>query len=170
MNLYRYTCNLIVNIIKRLNNQKSFNDLINKKGDILVSVIYCPLCKTKNSKKAEICYNCKKPLKPHKSRQHPKKLSIFTFNPKSKIDFKIIAIGVIIFVLSNIVLLNIAYDYSILISGFATMVYMYFVLKNSPQSPETSNELKNVGFKIIANYLIIAITGILILFGIGFGQ
>jgi len=134
----------------------------------LVSVIYCPLCKTKNSKKAEICYNCQKPLKPHKNRQTSQNPKIFTFNPESKIDFKIIAVGIIIFVLSNIVLLNIAYDYSILISGFATMIYMYFVYKNSPQG--SSNELRSAGFKIIGNYLIIALTGAAILFVLGFGQ
>ncbi|MGB9936533.1 MAG: zinc ribbon domain-containing protein [Methanobacterium sp.] len=132
----------------------------------MVSIIYCPRCKTKNSKKAEICYSCKKPLKGHKNHH---KWKVFSFNRESLLDFKIIALGTLIFVFSNIIILDIAYDYSILVSGFATMTFLYFVFKNSPKPQNSSTELKSMGIKIIGNYLIMALAGILILFGLGFG-
>ncbi len=122
----------------------------------LVSTIICPRCKTKNAKTAEICYNCKNTLKTRK------KPSILSTNPKSKIELKLIVIGTIIFVVTNIILLDIAFDYAYMISGFSTMVYLYFAFKNSP-IPESDNNLRSVGFKIILNYLIIVLLGCIFL-------
>ncbi|MGZ7070679.1 MAG: zinc ribbon domain-containing protein [Methanobacterium sp.] len=129
----------------------------------MVSTILCPRCKTQNSKKAEVCYKCNNTLKVHK------KPSILSTNPKSKIELKIIAVGVTIFVASNILLLNIAYDYIFMISGFATMLYLYFAFKNSPMYQDsTKKNLRSAGFKIILNYLIIVALGIISLYGLGY--
>lgn len=129
----------------------------------MVSTILCPRCKTKNSKKADVCYKCKNQLK---ARKNP---SILSSNPKSKIELKIILVGVIIFVSSNILLVNIALDYVYMISGFAAMFYLYLAFKNSPMFQDsTKKNLKSAGFKIILNYLIIVVLGIITLFGLGF--
>ena len=68
---------------------------------------------------------------------------------------------------TNMILLNAAYDYSIMISGFSTMVYLYFAFKNSPVPPN-SNTIRSVGFKLILNYLIIVILGSVALFTLGY--
>ena len=129
----------------------------------MVSTIICPRCKTKNAKTAEICYNCKNTLKTHK------KPSILSTNPKSKIELKLIVVGTIIFVVTNIILLDIAFDYAYMISGFSTMVYLYFAFKNSP-IPKSDNNLRRVGFKIILNYLIIVLLGCIFLLATGIIQ
>lgn len=127
----------------------------------LVSTIPCPRCKTKNSKKAKVCYNCNATLKKHA------KPSILSSNPQSKIELKIIAVGITIFVASNILILNIAYDYAIMISGFATLLYLYFVFKNSmPQN--SKKEVRSAGFKVLLNYLIIVLLGIITLYALGY--
>lgn len=127
----------------------------------MVSTIPCPRCKTKNNKKAEICYNCKNPLK---KRKNP---SILSSNPQSKIELKIIAVGITIFITSNIIILNIAYEYSVMISGFATLLYLYFVFKDSTPK-NTKKEVRSYGFKVLLNYLIIVALGIIALYGLGY--
>lgn len=130
----------------------------------MVSTVLCPRCNTKNSKTAEICYNCKKPLKSSKkSSEKPsknilKKPLLSYFNRES-IDLKIIAIGTAIFVLSNIILLNIAEDYAVLISGFATLMFTYLVFKNYYKI----DEKRSLEMKVLINYLIMAVIGILVL-------
>lgn len=138
----------------------------------MVSTILCPRCKTKNSKTAEICYNCKKQLKPSKKSSEkpseksykkyyekpPKKPLLSYFNRES-VDLKIIAIGTAIFVLSNVILLEIAEDYAVLISGFATLMFTYLVFKNYYKI----NETRSLEMKVLINYLIMAVIGILIL-------
>ena len=128
---------------------------------ILVSTILCPRCKTKNAKTAEICYKCKSPLKTRK------KPSILSTNPNSKLEFKIIAMGILIFIMTNVILFYIAYEYSFMFSGFSTLVYLYFAFKNSP-TPQSNNKFRSTGFKIILNYLIIVILGSLTLWTLGF--
>lgn len=123
----------------------------------MVSTISCPQCGTKNSKLDEVCYKCKKRLKTRK------KSEILKFNPKSKIDLKIIAIGVILFVMSNAIVLNIASDYSALVSGSVTMLYLYLVFKNAPQPENSQNNTRSMGLKIVFHYLIMIILGIAIL-------
>lgn len=127
----------------------------------MVSTIPCPQCGTKNSKTAEICYKCKKRLKTRK------KPEIFNFNPKSKIDLKIIAVGAILFVISNVLFLNIASEYSALISGSVTMVYLYLVFKKAPEPEDSPNKVRNMGLKIVFNYLIMVIIGVIILAALG---
>jgi hypothetical protein len=127
----------------------------------LVSTILCPKCKTTNSKKAVVCYKCKNTLKKHKNP------SILSSNPQSKIELKIIAVGITIFVASNVLILNIAYDYAIMISGFATLLYLYFVFKDSTPK-NTKKEVRSYGFKVILNYLIIIALGIITLFALGY--
>lgn len=133
----------------------------------MVSTILCPRCKTKNSKTAEICYNCKKPLKPskkssgkpsEKSNKSSKRPLLSYFN-KESIDLKIIAIGTAIFVLSNIILLEIAEDYAVLISGFATLMFTYIIFKNYYKI----QEIRSLEMKVLINYLIMALIGILII-------
>lgn len=131
-----------------------------KQGDILVSTIICPRCKTKNSKKAEICYKCNAPLK-------VKKPSILSSNSKSKIDVKLIGIGAVIFILVAIIFRDIAYDYSYMISGFSTMVYLYFAFKNT-QISKADNTLRGVGLKLVVNYLIIVLIGGMVLWAVGY--
>lgn len=126
----------------------------------MVSTITCPRCKTQNSKKALVCYKCKNTLKPHK------KPSILSSNPESNIELKIIAVGITIFVASNILIMNIAYSYSIMISGFATLLYLYLVLRNP--DAKTKKEVRSYGFKVILNYLIIVILGIIALYVLGY--
>lgn len=75
-------------------------------------------------------------------------------------------IGSIIFVVTNIILLDIALDYTFMISGFSTMLYLYFAFKNSPTS-QSSNKLRSTGFKIILNYLIIVLLGSITLWAMG---
>ncbi|MGF7117023.1 zinc ribbon domain-containing protein [Methanobacterium oryzae] len=134
----------------------------------MVSTVLCPRCKTKNSKTAEICYNCKKPLKPSKKssetsskkpyKESSKKPLLSYFNRES-VDLKIIAIGTVIFVLSNVILLEIAEDYAVLISGFATLMFTYLVFKNYYKI----NETRSLEMKVLINYLIMALIGILVL-------
>jgi len=130
----------------------------------LVSTIICPRCKTKNSKKAKVCYNCKNTLKVHK------KPSILGSNPESRIEPKIIIIGALIFIISNAIILNIAYDYSILVSGFATMVYLYYAFKDSQVPTASKNKTRILGFKIILHYLAIVALGIITLFALGYAN
>lgn len=125
----------------------------------MVSTIVCPRCKTKNSKKAKVCYNCQNTLKAHKNP------SILSTNPKSKIELKIIAVGITIFAASNILILNIALDYAYMISGFSTLLYLYLAFKNSP---EYEKNVRSTGFKIIINYLIIVLLGIGFLYAMGY--
>jgi len=128
-------------------------------GDILVSTIICPRCKTKNSKKAEICYNCKNSLKPDKKSD---KKNFLSFNPESRFDFKIILIGILLFVICNVLVLNVVYDYAMLVSGFAIMLFLYVLFKYySP--PDDSTSIKKIGYKVILYYLIIVIVGAVIL-------
>ncbi|MGB9978831.1 zinc ribbon domain-containing protein [Methanobacterium sp.] len=128
----------------------------------MVSTVICPRCKTKNSKKAKVCYNCKNTLIAHK------KPSILSSNPESKFEPKIIIIGAIIFIISNAIILDIAYDYSILVSGFATMVYLYYAFKNSSVPLDSKNKTRTLGFKIIVHYLIIVLVGIIALLAMGY--
>lgn len=130
----------------------------------MVSTIICPRCKTKNSKKANVCYNCKNTLKVHK------KPSILSSNPKSRIEPKIIIIGALIFIISNAIILDIAYDYAILVSGFATMVYLYYAFKNSQMPTDSKNKTRALGFKIILHYLAIVALGIITLFALGYAS
>jgi hypothetical protein len=125
----------------------------------LVSTIICPRCKTKNSKKAELCYKCKNPLKPDKTSNKKNPLS---FNPKSRFDFRIIVTGLILFVLCNSVLLFISGDYAMLISGFALMLFLYVIFKRFMEIDD-SVTLKSLGFKIILYYLVIVALGAVLL-------
>ncbi|EKF87068.1 zinc ribbon domain-containing protein [Methanobacterium formicicum] len=125
----------------------------------MVSTIICPRCKTKNSKKAEFCYNCKNPLKPGKTSNKKNPLSL---NPKSRFDFRIIVTGLILFVLCNIVLLFISGDYAMLISGFALMLFLYVIFKRFMEIDD-SVTLKSLGFKIILYYLVIVALGAILL-------
>lgn len=127
----------------------------------LVSTILCPRCKTKNSKKAVVCYKCQATLKQHK------KPSILSSNPKSKIDLKIILIGITIFVASNVLILSTAPDYAFMISGFATLLYLYFAFKDSTPK-DTKQEMRSYGFKVILNYIIIVLLGIVAIYALGF--
>lgn len=127
----------------------------------MVSTILCPRCKTKNSKKAVVCYKCNNTLKEHK------KPSILSSNPKSKIDLKIIVVGITIFVASNVLILSTAPDYAFMISGFATLLYLYFAFKDSTPK-NTKQEMRSYGFKVILNYLIIVFLGIVALFTLGY--
>jgi len=125
----------------------------------MVSTIICPKCKTKNSKKAEICYKCKNPLKPNKKSG---KKNFLSFNPESRFDFKIILVGIVLFVLFNVLLLNVVYDYAMLVSGFAIMLFLYVLFKYySPQDDSAS--MKKIGYKVILYYLVIVIVGAVIL-------
>ena len=128
----------------------------------MVSTIICPRCKTKNSKKAKVCYNCKNTLKVHKNP------SILSSNPESLIEPKIIIIGALIFIISNALILDVAYDYSILVSGFATMVYLYYAFKGSQLSTDSKNKTRALGFKIIIHYLTIVLIGIIALLTLGY--
>ncbi len=138
----------------------------------MVSTISCPRCKTKNSKTAEICYNCKKPLKPSKKSPNPKNSPKESFNSeksskkpllsyfnRESIDLKIIAIGTAIFILSNFLLLNIAEDYSVLVSGFTTLLFTYLIFKKYYKY----DEIRSLEVKVLINYLITAAIGILVL-------
>ena len=127
----------------------------------MVSTIVCPRCKTKNSKKAKVCYKCQNTLKAHKNP------SILSTNPKSKIELKIIAVGITIFVASNIFILNIASDYTYMISGFSTLLYLYLAFRNSPEYKNAKN-MRSQGFKIILNYMIIVVLGIVAIYGMGY--
>ena len=125
----------------------------------MVSTIICPRCKTKNSKKAEICYKCQSPLKPNKKLNKKNFLSI---NTQSRFDFKIILIGIFLFVLCNVLLLNVVYDYAMLVSGFAIMLFLYVLFKYyTPQDDSVS--MKTIGYKVILYYLIIVFVGAVIL-------
>ena len=128
----------------------------------MVSTIPCPRCKTNNSKKAQICYKCNATLK---KRKNP---SILSTNPQSKIELKIIGVGITIFVATNILLLNIAYDYAIMISGFSTLLYLYLAFKNSPMPQNSKKEIRSKGIKVILNYLIIVFLGIITLYALGY--
>ena len=128
----------------------------------MVSTIICPRCKTKNSKKANVCYNCKNTLKAHKNP------SILSSNPESRIEPKIIIIGALIFIISNALILDVAYDYSILVSGFATMVYLYYAFKGSQLPTDSKNKTRALGFKIIIHYLTIVLIGIIALLTLGY--
>ena len=128
----------------------------------MVSTIICPRCKTKNSKKAKVCYNCKNTLKVHKNP------SILSSNPESRIEPKIIIIGALIFIISNALILDVAYDYSILVSGFATMVYLYYAFKGSQVPTDSKNKTRALGFKIIIHYLTIVLIGIIALLTLGY--
>jgi ribosomal protein L40E len=120
----------------------------------LVSTIICPRCKTKNSKKAEICYKCKNPLKPDKKN----KKNFLSINPDSRFDFKIILIGILLFVICNVLLVNVVYDYAMLVSGFAIMLFLYVLFKYyTPQDDSVS--MKTIGYKVILYYLIIVFVG-----------
>ena len=130
----------------------------------MVSTIICPRCKTKNSKKADVCYNCKTTLKVHK------KPSILSSNPESRIEPKIIIIGALIFIISNVIILDAAYDYSILVSGFATMVYLYYAFKGSQVPTDSKNKTRALGFKIIMHYLAIILIGIIALLALGYAN
>ena len=130
----------------------------------MVSTIICPRCKTKNSKKAKVCYNCKNTLKVHKNP------SILSSNPESRIEPKIIIIGALIFIISNALILDVAYDYSILVSGFATMVYLYYAFKGSQLSTDSKNKTRALGFKIIIHYLTIVLIGIIALLTLGYAN
>ncbi len=123
----------------------------------MVSTILCPRCKTKNTKNAEICYHCQKPLKTQK------KSKIVSFNTKSKLDLKIIAIGTLIFILSSVFVLYIVPDYSIMISGFATLLFLYLVFRN-PEKSKDKSQARSLGLKVILNYLIIIVTGIIVIY------
>ncbi len=126
----------------------------------MVSTIICPRCKTKNSKKAEICYKCKNPLKPNKK---PDKSNLFTFNTKSRVDIRIIVMGILLFVLSNTLFLFVVSDYAMLVSGFTIMLFLYVVFKYYSQPDDYSVSIKSIGFKIILYYLIIVLLGAVIL-------
>lgn len=126
---------------------------------LLVSTIICPRCKTKNSKKAEICNKCKNSLKPDKKQN---RMSFFSFNPQSRFDFKIILIGIILFVICNVVLLNVVYDYAMLVSGFAIMLFLYLLFKYYTPQDDSAN-MKKIGYKVILYYLIIVFVGAVIL-------
>ena len=130
----------------------------------MVSTIICPRCKTKNSKKAKVCYNCKNTLKVHKNP------SILSSNPESRIEPKIIIIGALIFIISNALILDVAYDYSILVSGFATMVYLYYAFKGSQLPTDSKNKTRALGFKIIMHYLAIILIGIIALLALGYAN
>jgi len=123
----------------------------------LVSTILCPRCKTKVSKNAEICYKCKKPLKPRK-----KGLKV-DFDTSSRIDFRIFAIGLLVFVLTNTIFLYIASEYAMLIAGFATMLFLYLVFKYYFESENDAASLRRVGIKIILYYFMIIIVGVILL-------
>ncbi len=130
----------------------------------MVSTRSCPRCGTKNSKNAEVCYNCQNSLK---SSKKPRKIKVsrqIKFNTKSLIDPKVVAIGTAIFVLSYIIFLDIAYEYSALICGFGTMIFLYFVFKNTEDSANT----RRMGLKIVVNYLSMALAGVLILVVLNF--
>ncbi|EKQ51609.1 MAG: hypothetical protein B655_2161 [Methanobacterium sp. Maddingley MBC34] len=125
----------------------------------MVSTIICPRCKTKNSKKAEICYKCKTSLKPNKK---PDKKNFLSFNTNSRFDLKIILVGIVLFVICNVLFLNIVYDYAMLVSGFAIMLFLYVLFKYySP--PDDSTNMKKIGYKVILYYLIIVVVGVVIL-------
>lgn len=130
---------------------------INLSGVTLVSTILCPHCKTKVSKKAEICYKCKKHLKPRK-----KSLKV-NFNTKSRIDFRIFAIGLLVFVLTNTIFLYISSEYAMLIAGFATMLFLYLVFKFYFESENDAASLRRVGIKIIIYYFMILVVGVILL-------
>jgi hypothetical protein len=89
-------------------------------------------------------------------------------NPQSKIELKIIGVGITIFVATNVILLNIAYDYAIMISGFSTLLYLYFAFKNSPTPQNSKKDIRSEGFKVILNYLIIVFMGIIALYALGY--
>jgi hypothetical protein len=125
----------------------------------LVSTIICPQCKTKNNKKAEICYKCKTSLKPNKKLD---KKNFLSFNTESRFDLKIILVGILLFVVSNVIFLYIVYDYAMLVSGFAIMLFLYVLFKYySP--PDDSTNMKKIGYKVIMYYLIIVVVGAVIL-------
>ncbi|AUB55123.1 MULTISPECIES: zinc ribbon domain-containing protein [Methanobacterium] len=125
----------------------------------MVSTIICPRCKTKNKKTAEICSNCKNPLKTNKK---PDKKNFLIFNPESRFDFKIILIGIFLFVICNVLLLNVVYDYAMLVSGFAIMLFLYILFKYY-SSQDDSASMKKIGYKVILYYLIIVFVGAVIL-------
>lgn len=124
-------------------------------------MVICPRCKTKNNKKALTCIHCKAPLKPRK------KASLLSTNPKSRIDLKVIVLGLIIFVATTMIIYEVAGDYSFMISGFSTMIYLYFAFKNTPV-PESSNTLRGVGLKMILHYLVAVLIGSVVLLGLGY--
>ena len=136
----------------------------------MVSTVLCPRCKTKNSKTAEICYKCKKPLKPSKksseetsekpieqSSNPPKRPFLSYFN-KEAINLKIIAVGAVIFILSNIILLEIAEDYSVLVSGFGTLLFTYLAFKKFYKF----EDMRSLEVKVLINYIITALIGSLV--------
>lgn len=126
----------------------------------MVSTIICPRCKTKNSKKAEFCYKCKNPLKPGKTSNKKNPIS---FDPKSRFDFRIIVTGLILFVLCNIAFLSFSPDYSMLISGFIIMLFLYVLFKRYMEPNDPDMSIKTLGFKIILYYLVIVLLGAVIL-------
>jgi len=152
-----------------LNNwyHKKINKNLSIESDFMVSTILCPRCKTKNAKNAEICYNCKKPLKPSKksSEKSAKESSnssrrpLLSYFNRESINLKIIAIGLIIFILGNIIFLEIAEDYSVLISGFITLLFAYLAFKRFYEF----DDIRDLEVKVLINYLIIAFIGILVL-------
>jgi ribosomal protein L40E len=125
----------------------------------MVSTVICPRCKTKNSKKAELCYKCKNPLKPGKSR----KSNPLSFDPKSRFDLRIIITGLILFVLCNIAFLYISPDYSMLMSGFVVMLFLYLLFKHYMEPNDPSMTIKTLGLKVILYYLIIIALGVVVL-------
>jgi hypothetical protein len=85
-----------------------------------------------------------------------------TFNTNSRFDLKIILVGTLLFVICNVIFLNIVYDYSMLVSGFAIMLFLYVLFKYySP--PDDSTNMKKIGYKIILYYLLIVLVGVVIL-------
>lgn len=124
-------------------------------------MIICPRCKTKNNKKSLKCHHCKAPLKPRK------KASLLSTNPKSKIDLKVILLGVVIFIATTMIIYEVALDYSFMISGFTTMLYLYFAFKNTP-IPESSNTLRGIGLKMILHYIIAILIGSVVLLALGY--
>lgn len=124
----------------------------------MVSYTVCPRCGKKVNKKAEVCYNCKRTLKPHK------KLQLSNPNLKSKLDIKTIAVGILIFTISTAVLINVTYDFAVYTSGFFTMVYLYYMFKDS----QGNKNIKQIGIKLVIHYIIIVTLGILTLLALGF--
>jgi hypothetical protein len=58
--------------------------------------------------------------------------------------------------------LNVVYDYAMLVSGFAIMLFLYVLFKYyTPQDDSVS--MKTIGYKVIIYYLIIVFVGAVIL-------
>lgn len=89
-------------------------------------------------------------------------MSFFSFNSESRFDFKIILIGIILFIICNVVLLNVVYDYAMLVSGFVIMLFLYLLFKYYTPQDDSAN-MKKIGYKVILYYLIIVFVGAVIL-------